>query len=68
VGGGHGHFGLQHDLVLHFGLGKDCEVERLEVRWPDREQSTSVFTKVRANYLVEIDQNSGELRYVLSQS
>jgi hypothetical protein len=67
VGGGYGHFGLQHDLVLHFGLGKSCEAEQLEVRWPDKARSTSVFSNVRANYLVEIDQNSGELRYVLSQ-
>ncbi len=36
VGGGHGHYGLQHDLVLHFGLGEGCGAE-VEVRWPDAE-------------------------------
>jgi hypothetical protein len=65
VDGGHGHFGLQNDLVLHFGLGESCEVERLEVRWPDRAGSRSSFSGVRANYTVEIDQASGKLRYVV---
>jgi len=63
--GGHGHFGLQHDLVLHFGLGAACSVDKLEVIWPDKGRSRSTFTKVRANYLVEINQATGKLRYVV---
>lgn len=43
VGGGHGHFGSQHDLVLHFGLGAACEAE-IEVRWPDASLTTETFT------------------------
>jgi hypothetical protein len=65
VDGGHGHFGLQNDLTLHFGLGKSCQVDRLEVRWPDRAGSGSSFSAVRANLTVEIRQQGGELRYVL---
>lgn len=42
VGGGHGHYGIQHDLALHFGLGAACEVQ-LEVRWPDGALSTERF-------------------------
>lgn len=34
VGGGHGHFGIQHDLVQHFGLGSACEAS-VTIRWPD---------------------------------
>ena len=34
VGGGHGHYGAQNDMVLHFGLGAACEAE-VTVRWPD---------------------------------
>ncbi len=34
VGGGFGHYGCQNDLVLHFGLGSDCEAE-VTIRWPD---------------------------------
>ena len=43
VGGGHGHYGIQHDLALHFGLGSDCEAE-VTVRWPDGQLSTDSFT------------------------
>lgn len=42
VGGGHGHYGLQQDRVLHFGLGADCSAE-VEVRWPDAEGTTETF-------------------------
>lgn len=42
VGGGHGHYGIQHDLVLHFGLGAGCEAE-VEVRWPDASLTRESF-------------------------
>ncbi len=34
VGGGHGHYGMQSDITMQFGLGAACEAE-VEVRWPD---------------------------------
>ncbi len=34
VGGGHGHYGAQHDLTLHFGLGAACRAN-VTIRWPD---------------------------------
>lgn len=34
VGGGHGSFGSQSDLVLHFGLGSATSVPVVSVRWP----------------------------------
>lgn len=43
VGGGHGHFGIQHDLVQTFGLGADCEA-KVTVRWPDAEGTTESIT------------------------
>ncbi len=43
VGGGHGHYGAQQDLALHFGLGAACEAE-VTVRWPDAELSEQSFT------------------------
>ncbi len=46
VGGGHGHYGIQHDLALHFGLGDTCEAEVM-VRWPDAAATTETFA-VRA--------------------
>lgn len=39
VGGGHGHYGIQHAHDLHFGLGEACQV-RVTVRWPDAALST----------------------------
>jgi hypothetical protein len=45
VGGGHGHYGIQHDRVLHFGLGAACEAE-IEVRWPDAALTTETFHAV----------------------
>jgi hypothetical protein len=45
LGGGHGHYGLQHQRVLHFGLGAACEAE-VKVRWPDRALTTQSFRVV----------------------
>lgn len=43
VGGGHGHYGIQHDLTLHFGIGASCEAE-VTVRWPDADLSEETMT------------------------
>jgi hypothetical protein len=42
IGGGHGHYGAQDDLVQTFGLGSACEAE-VTVRWPDAAQTTETF-------------------------
>ena len=53
VDGGHGHFGMQRDLVLHFGLGQSCEAE-VTITWPDALGSSQTFT-IHGNqrYVVE---------------
>lgn len=43
VGGGYGHYGAQHDMVLHFGLGAACEAE-VTVRWPNADLTTETVT------------------------
>ncbi len=43
VDGGHGHWGTQRDLVLHFGLGPVCEAE-VTIHWPDAAGSTQTLT------------------------
>lgn len=63
VYGGYGHFGLQHDTVLHFGLGDACRIDEIEVRWPDRNGSVERFRDVVANHLVELRQGSGKASY-----
>ncbi|MFH1529130.1 MAG: CRTAC1 family protein [Pseudomonadota bacterium] len=42
VGGGHGHYGVQQERILHFGLGTGCEAE-VTVRWPDAILTTETF-------------------------
>ncbi len=43
VDGGHGHYGNQNDLVLHFGLGEACEAD-VTIQWPDASLSEQRFT------------------------
>jgi len=54
VGGGHGHYGAQHDLTLHFGLGSACRAE-VTVRWPDAVLTTETYELV-AGYRFEVEQ------------
>jgi enediyne biosynthesis protein E4 len=61
VGGGHGHYGIQHDLVQHFGLGTTCEVDA-EVRWPDGALTTQTV-HLLAGYRFRLEQG-GELEVV----
>lgn len=48
VGGGHGHYGVQHDLTRHFGLGESCAAE-VTIRWPDDKLSEETFV-LKAGY------------------
>jgi enediyne biosynthesis protein E4 len=52
VDGGHGHFGAQRDLTLHFGLADACQAE-VTIRWPDAELTEQTFTvEAGARYVV----------------
>lgn len=44
----------QHDLRLHFGLGRATRIERLEIRWPDG--STRSLSDVEADQRLTIHQ------------
>jgi len=67
VGGGHGHVGIQHEMTQHFGLGSSCNIDRIEVRWPDAAGTVEVFRNVRGNYVVDIEQGAGAVRYHLPE-
>jgi hypothetical protein len=54
VDGGHGHYGVQDDKVLHFGLGADCSA-KVTVRWPDEELTEQTFL-LKAGYRYELEQ------------
>lgn len=55
--------GLSTELPVHVGLGANCAIERVEVRWPDAAGTVETFTDVRANYPLEITQGRG-IHYV----
>jgi enediyne biosynthesis protein E4 len=42
VGGGHGHYGIQHDLTQHFGLADACRAT-VTVTWPDEDLTEETF-------------------------
>jgi tetratricopeptide (TPR) repeat protein len=52
--GGNSYCG-QSDPRLHFGLGKEAEVQLLEVRWPDG--GLQYLEKVRADQILEVKQD-----------
>lgn len=54
VGGGHGHYGIQHEHALHFGLGTAREA-RVTIHWPDAARSVSRYT-LQAGYRYRVEQ------------
>jgi len=63
VGGGHGHYGIQHEHALHFGLGAAREA-RVTIHWPDATRSVSRYT-LQAGYRYRIEQD-GPVRALVS--
>ena len=59
VQGAYGLNGFQNDHLQIIGLGDICEVEEIEIRWPDKENSVTKYDKVYANYVLEINQETG---------
>ena len=47
----------QHDLRVHFGLGRAAAVDRLEIRWPNGQ--TETVTGVAANQIVTVMEGKG---------
>lgn len=58
---GFGHMGMQHDTVLHFGLGQCANGVRVTVRWPDRGQTTEVWDGITSNRLIELRQGDTQV-------
>lgn len=46
LGGGYGHFGMQHDTFLTFGLGNSCAPKVVEVRWPNGDLTKARYTGI----------------------
>ncbi|MEI8257144.1 MAG: ASPIC/UnbV domain-containing protein [Deltaproteobacteria bacterium] len=44
------------------GLWNSCDIDRIEVRWPNGPLTTQTFTGVLANYRVEIREGDSRAR------
>lgn len=64
VQGGHSASGTQSDLLLTFGLGGACAVDKIEVRWLDAKNTVQTWTNVRANYRVRLTEQSPNVEYL----
>jgi hypothetical protein len=53
VSGGNGH-ASQNQRRLHYGLGKDAEVDRIEITWPSRHTQTIPGSKLKLRTLTTI--------------
>ena len=63
VSGGYGHGNYQADLALTFGLGAACDVDAIEVRWPDAAGTVTRYAGVLANYEVTLREGDPSPRY-----
>ena len=59
-----GRVALSRELAVHVGLGAACNVDRVEITWPDRARTVQVFENVHANQAVEIRQGDNVIRRV----
>ncbi len=63
VSGGYGHGNIQNDLVLTFGLGTACDIDQIEVRWPDGTATKTVYKSVVSNYDVTLTYGKKDVTY-----
>ena len=64
VQGGFGHGSVENDVVLTFGLGSTCDVDKVEVMWPNATHDRATFTGVLANYNVTLHEGDTHVYYV----
>lgn len=65
IQGGHSATATQNDLLLTFGLGGSCTIDKIEVRWLDAKNTVQTFTNVQANYRVRLTEGQPKVEYVL---
>lgn len=64
VQGGHSATATQNDLLLTFGLGAACAVDKVEVRWLDAANTVATFSNVRANYRIRLTEGTSKVEYL----
>lgn len=62
--GGHSATTTQNELVLTFGLGTACAIDKLEVRWLDAVNTVATYANVQPNYRVTITEGKPAVAYV----
>ncbi len=63
IKGGQGLLNIQSDLVLTFGLGSACDIDEVEVRWPDARATITSYKNPRANYLLVLHEGEAQPEY-----
>ncbi len=63
VKGGEGIGQIQNDFVLTFGLGSTCDIDSIEVRWPDAQGTVTTYSDVRANYTLTLKEGEADVVY-----
>jgi hypothetical protein len=63
VQGGQGFVAQQNDFVLTFGLGSTCDIDKIEVRWPDAAGTVATYNNVRANYTIVLHEGDPTVAY-----
>jgi hypothetical protein len=58
-----GHGGVEQGLALTFGLGSACDIESIEVRWPNANRDVTTYTDVRSNYAITLVEGDSEVHY-----
>lgn len=64
VNGGYATSATQNDLLLSFGLGATCTIDKVEVRWLDAANTVATYTNVLANYRVRLTEGSAQVEYL----
>jgi len=64
ISGGHSASATQNELVLTFGLGSACTIDKVEVRWLDATNTVQTFADVQPNRRVKLTEGKPEVAYV----
>jgi len=61
----YGLMGFQNDLFQIIGIGDICEVDEVEIRWPDKTGTVTKYENVYANYVLRIHEEDGLSHHTL---
>jgi hypothetical protein len=64
IQGGHSSSTTQNELVLTFGLGAACVIDKLEVRWLDATNTVATYSGVQPNYRIKIVEGKKDVEYL----